>query len=172
MSSSFSCSTCGQEHSGLPQDYSFELPDEVYKLDFIAEYLHSRSNSDLCTLDESRFFLRGVIPLPFQASSEEYCWGVWVEVSREDHDQYVRGYNEDQSAQPSFVGKIANIPGYAETLGISVIAKFGTKGQRPSYYMDGSLSHGLAVDQRDGIDSTRHHEILSAVGHFKRKDTA
>ncbi|MBK7616645.1 MAG: DUF2199 domain-containing protein [Burkholderiales bacterium] len=118
MPTSFLCATCGKEHSGLPQDYSFGLPDEVYELDFISRYLRVRSNSDLCTLDDSRFFIRGVIPLPFQDSDEEYCWGVWVEVAAKDHDKYVRGYADDLSAEPSFPGTLANsIPGYHETLG-------------------------------------------------------
>lgn len=173
MPTSFKCATCGQEHSGLPQDYSFGLPDEVYALGFLPRYLRSRSNSDLCTLDESRFFIRGVVPLPFQASNEEYCWGVWVEVSRDDHDKYVRGYNDDLSLEPAFHGKLANsIPGYAETLGIPVTAKYGKQGQRPSYYLDELSSHSLAIDQREGITSERQHEMLEAVGHFDRMNAA
>ncbi|MBK6471234.1 MAG: DUF2199 domain-containing protein [Betaproteobacteria bacterium] len=173
MSTSFVCATCGQEHSGLPQDYSFGLPDEVFELDFISRYLRARSNSDLCTLDESRYFMRGVIPLPFQDSGEEYCWGVWVEVSREDHDKYVRGYHDDLSAEPSFPGKLANsIPGYEETLNLPVTAKFGEPGRRPNYFIGAAAQHKLGADQQTGITAARHHEILKAVGHFKRHSAA
>lgn len=157
----------------MPKDYSFGLPDEVYELGFLPRYLRARSNSDLCTLDESRFFIRGVIPLPFRDSSEEYCWGVWVEVPREEHDKYVRSYDDDLSAEKAFQGRLANrIPGYAETLGIPVTVRFGTKGQRPSYQVEESLDHTLAIDQHEGITSARHHELLEAVGHFDRDDAA
>lgn len=169
MPTSFKCATCGQEHDGLPQDYSFGLPDEVFELRFLERYRRSRSNSDLCTLDESRFFIRGVIPLPFRSSDEEYCWGVWVEVSQADHDKYVLGYDEDLSSEPSFNGRLANsIPGYEETKGLAVSAKFGAQGQRPSYSLDPSLTHKLASDQNTGITEERHHEMLEAVGHFAR----
>lgn len=173
MSTSFICATCGQEHSGLPQDYSFGLPDEVFELGYVERYLRARSNNDLCSLEETRFFIRGVIPVPFEGSEEEYCWGVWVEVSREDHDRYVRGYDEDLSAEPSFPGKLANdIPGYEGTLGLELRARFGARGQRPAYFFESSATHRLAQDQRKGITATRHHEMLESVGHFKRRGAA
>ena len=169
MSSSFKCATCGQEHSGLPFDYSFGLPDEVFELDFLSRYQRTRSNSDLCTLDGSRFFIRGLIPLPFLDSTDEFGWGIWVEVSRGDHDKYLGGYYEDLSGEPRFSGKLAcSIPGYSETLGIDVEIAFGAKGQRPSFHVAASLPHALADDQHKGLTPARHHELLEAVGHFKR----
>ncbi len=150
-------------------DYSFGLPDDVYALGYLARYLRSRSNNDLCTLDESRHFLRGVIPIPFESSEEEYCWGVWVEVSREDRDKYLRGFDEDLSAEASFPGRLANdIPGHGGTLGLPVIARFGAPGKRPNYYFEASSPHALARDQQVGISAARHHAILEAVGHFER----
>ncbi len=173
MSSSFVCATCGQEHSGLPQDYSFGLPDEVFDLDFLSRYQRARSNSDLCTLDDSRHFIRGVIPLPFQTSEEEFCWGVWVEVSREDHDRYVRGYYDDLSAEPSFPGKLANdIPGHGGTLGLPLTVRFGEPGKRPNYYFEAAPVHPLAQDQLHGITAARHHDMLEHVGHFNRHSAA
>lgn len=169
MTDSFVCATCGQEHSGLPLDYSYGLPDEVYGLSYLDRYLRCRSNSDLCALDESRFFLRGVTPLPFTDSEGEFCWGVWVEVSREDHDKYVRGFFDDLSTEPSFPAKLANsIAGYGGTLGLSVLARFGATGQRPSFHFAAADQHQLAQDQRQGITAERHHDILHACGHFDR----
>jgi hypothetical protein len=110
-----------------------------------------------------------VIPIPFEGTEDEYCWGVWVEVSREDHDKYVRGCDEDLSAEPSFTGKLANdIPGHGGTIGLPVIARFGAPGKRPNYYLEASSPHTLARDQQQGIDAARHHAILEAVGHFSR----
>lgn len=173
MPTSFICATCGQEHAGLPQDYSFGLPDEVFELEYLARYLRSRSNNDLCTLDEAKYFIRGVIPIPFQDSEEEYCWGVWVEVSREDHDKYVRGYDDDLSAEPSFPGTLANdIPGHGGTFGLPITARFGAPGKRPNYYLEASSAHPLARDQHQGISAVRHHEMLEGVGHFERHSAA
>ena len=84
-------------------------------------------------------------------------------------DKYVRGYDEDLSAEPSFPGKLANdIPGHGGTMGLSVIARFGAPGKRPNYYLEASSPHALARDQQEGIDAARHHAILEAVGHFER----
>ena len=49
---SFTCGTCGQEHPGLPTDYAFGLPDDIYSLQYLERYKRSRSNADLCTLDD------------------------------------------------------------------------------------------------------------------------
>jgi hypothetical protein len=114
-----------------------------------------------------------VNPLPFQDSEEEYCWGVWVEVSRDDHDKYVRGYNDDLSAEPNFPGQLANsIPGYEETRHLPITAKFGASGQRPNYFVEATTQHKLATDQHTGITAAQHHEMLEAVGHFERHSAA
>lgn len=55
-----------------------------------------------------RFFLRGVAPLSFNESEAEFCWGIWVEISQEDHDKYVRGFRDGLSVEPGFATKLAN----------------------------------------------------------------
>ena len=170
---SFVCATCGQRHPGLPTDYGFRLPDEVHALSYVDSYLRSRSNADLCTLDEGRHFLRGVIPIPMVESDAEFGWGVWVEVSRESHDTYVQAFEADLSTHHRVVGRLANnIPGYGGTLGLEVEIQFQNEGARPSLYFPASSLHALAHEQRNGISHKRHHDILEAVGFFKEKDGA
>ncbi len=167
---SFVCATCGQTHEGLPLDYAFRLPDEVHALHYIDRYRRSRSNADLCTMDESRYFFRGVIPVPFKDSGEEFCWGVWVEVSRENHELYASGFHDDLSEVPRFIGHLANdIPGYDGTIGLVVEVQLMSGNDRPSFYFPNTVLHALADEQRNGISSERHHDILDGVGHFKDK---
>ena len=77
-----------------------------------------------------RFFLRGVAPLSFKDWKAEFCRGERVEVCQEDHDKCVRGFFEGLSVEPSFAAKLAkNIAGFGDTLGLSVLARFGATGQ-------------------------------------------
>ncbi len=151
-------------------DFGFRLPDKVHALAYVERYLRSRSNVDLCTLDEARYFLRGVLPLPFQESEDEFCWGVWVEVAREHHQRYVSAFEADSSGTPRFAGSIANeVPGYGGTLGLVVEVQLQQAGERPAVYVADS-SHALAHEQRAGISRKRHHDILEATGFFRKKD--
>lgn len=164
---SFTCATCGQVHAGLPTDYGFRLPDEVHALNYLERYARSRSNADLCTLDESRFFLRGILPLPFLERHDQFCWGVWVEVNRATHDRYVAGFSDDALQGTQATGRLANsIPGYSETMGLEVQIEFQNGGNRPKLQFQATASHALADEQRSGISSKRHHDLLEAVGHF------
>ena len=165
---SFVCRTCGKEHPGLPTDWGFALPDEVFAVGYIEKYGRARHNSDLCTLDESRFFVRALLPIPRHAQDEPFAWGIWTEVSKSDHDQYVAHFNVDASALPPFTGRIANsIPGYVETIGQTVIVQTGRADKRPLLKCLDDSSHALAVEQRQGISVQRHHDLLDACGFFK-----
>ena len=165
---SFICGTCGQEHPGLPTDYAFGLPDDVHALRYLERYTRSRSNADLCTLDEERFFIRGVLPVPFESSDEEFVWGLWVEVNREQHDLCVAGYYDDLSDNPRFAARLANtIPGYDDTSDLSVEVQFHSGNDRPSFHFSPTASHQLAREQRDGISRERHHQILERVGFLR-----
>ena len=165
--SSFVCGICGQEHPGLPRDFAFGLPDEVYALSYLERYQRSRSNADLCTLDEKRFFIRGVLPIPFVASNEEFVWGLWAEVGRQQHDLYVAGFHDDLSDNRRFRARLANtIPAYDESRGLVVEVQFQPANDRPSFHFPPGASGALAWEQRDGITGERHHQILEQVGFF------
>jgi hypothetical protein len=148
-------------------DYGFRLPDVVHELDYLSRYFRSRSNSDLCTFDESRFFLRGVLPLPFQESEDEFVWGVWVEVASEEHNYYAETFEDDGRRVPRFIGVIANqLSGYKGTLGLSVEVQLQNEGERPALYIVSSSGHPLEREQQSGITRIRHHDILEATGFF------
>ena len=166
---SFICATCSREHPGLPTDYAYGLPDEVFSLSYLDRYRRTRSNADLCTLDDERFFIRGVLSVPFVASDEEFVWGLWVEVDREHHDLYLNGFFDDLSGHPRFEGMLANaIVAYDETPGLVVTVQFSAGDQRPSFHFPEDTAHLLAREQRGGITPERHHEILERVGFFDR----
>ncbi len=151
-------------------DFGFRLPDEVHALGYLERYLHSRSNSDFCTLGQARYFVRGVLPLPVQSSEDEFCWGVWVEISLDHHDHYLAAFEEEAPDMFSFPGAVANdVPGYGGTMGLTVEVRLRKATERPAVYVTDS-SHALAHEQRDGISRKRHHDILESTGFFDKKD--
>lgn len=161
------CSDCGKEHEGLPTDWGFKLPEDVYELSYLDKYRRTRSNTDLCTLDECRFFIRGLLSIPFTYQEGDFSWGIWVEVGRDVHDFYLGNYNEDFAAGTKARGTLANlIPGFAELLGQSLEIEFQDSKTRPSLMFPHGAEHSLATDQRDGIEFSRHHEFLELCGHF------
>jgi hypothetical protein len=168
----FRCGTCGLVHPGLPTEWGFREPDEVFALPYIAKYLRTRSNADLCTLDESRYFLRGHLQLPL-TDGGEFGWGVWVEVSHDHHDVYAGQIVCEAEGRPSaqyrLEGRLANaIPGYRATLGVAVDVLLGEAGQRPSLWLPSRSRHTLAREQAGGISAARHHQLLEACGFFDR----
>jgi hypothetical protein len=168
----FRCGTCGRVHPGLPTEWGFREPDEVFALPYIEKYLRTRLNADLCTLDESRYFLRAYLTLPFTEASGEFGWGVWVEVSRDHHDVYAGQIVCEAECEPStqyrLEGRIANaIPGYRTTLGVAVDVLLGEAGQRPSLWLPSRSRHTLAREQVGGISAARHHQLLEACGYFE-----
>lgn len=132
---SFVCSHCGKEHPGLPTDWGFRLPDEVDALSYVERYRRTRHNTDLCTLDESRCFVRGVLLVPLAEADDTFAWGMWVEVDRTTHDRYLSGFEKDLSGELRVVGRLANdIPGYPPTRAVEVEVEFRGGGDRPFFW--------------------------------------
>ncbi len=122
-SKDFRCGICGQVHAGLPTDYACQVPDEVFAMSYADRYLRTRMNASFCTIDESRFFIRGVLCLPFTDREGDFGWGVWAEVSEDDHNTCLAysAADADGSSLPRFDGKLANaLSPYRRTLGLLV----------------------------------------------------
>jgi hypothetical protein len=160
---SFVCATCGETHDGLPTDFAWKLPDEVWAIPEDRRSLEAKFNSDLCQMGD-RFFIRAVLKLPFNQQPGFYAWGPWVEVQREIFYRYVEIYDMDGSNEPPVAGTLANaIPSYPETLNLAVLVQFQNSTSRPTLQTV-QRDHPLADEQAHGIDNRRYHEILAATG--------
>ncbi|GJM07954.1 MAG: hypothetical protein DHS20C11_02300 [Lysobacteraceae bacterium] len=156
----FHCEVCGKMHEGLLQDKGFRLPDDAFYLDYLDSYTRVRSNSDFCTLDESRHFLRCVLNVPLSYKSKEHFgWGFWVEVDQQGLDLALSKWDGGADETERFMGKLANdIPGYEPLAGEPVWVKLYDD-NRPLLQFPKDASHQLAKEQREGISLRRHHEI-------------
>ena len=159
----FKCAHCGEWHNELLKDLGSHLPDEVWALSYVDRYLRTRHNDDLCTLDGKRYFLRCVLPVPLAYIDAEFCWGLWIEVSRKDHDRYIRTMQSGAGEGFTCDGVLANnLNGYAKLIGLAVVAEVKPNSRRrPLLRLSPASRHKLALEQRKGIDLQRHHEIVA-----------
>lgn len=158
------CPCCGRPLDGMPTDWAFQLPDEVWKLQSPHREERAHWTSDLCQLDE-RFFIRALLPLPFAGREGSFNWGLWVEVDALVFDRYMQVYSEDASLEPPHPAKIANQPpGYEQALGMTVQLKFGTAAERPRIVVPAGAQHTLARQQTEGLTPKAYHDVLERMG--------
>lgn len=164
MTSSFACSVCNTSHEGLPTDYAWKLPDEVWAIPEPERAQRARWSQDLCRLDQ-RHFIRCVLYVPLQEHDAAFGWGVWVEVAGDSFDRYLALYESDARGEPAVRGTLANdIPVHSNSRGLPVMVQFNTATQRPTVHVPAGSDHPLARAQHEGMSGTQYHEILIATG--------
>lgn len=157
------CRVCGRVHAGMPTDFGWELPDEVWALGEEARQQHLDWATDVC-YNEERWFLRGVLEVPFTFTAGRWGWGCWAEVSKEAVDRLWALGDEDGSQEPAKPGSLACvIPGHLDSMGLPVLVQFGPADKRPLIYLTPDCEHPLALAQRNGIDEVAYHEIVDRV---------
>ena len=164
MSESFVCSVCGKTHPGLPTNHGYKLPDEVWAIPKEERSAQAEFTDDLCRYGD-RYFIRCILLLPFTETDGDFGWGVWVEVAWSVFERYLSLYEANGSGEPPHPGKLANAPpGYDDAcLGANVLIQFGDRKDRPSVFFPADDQRRLALEQRQGIDGLRFHEILAAI---------
>lgn len=164
MAASFTCSICGNAHEGLPTDYAYCLPDDVWAIPVQEREARAQWSADLCQLG-SRFFIRCILFVPFTERPGEFGWGVWAEVSEAVFQRYLQVYEHDATGEPEATGVLANnVPAYPQLVGTPVLIQFGSSTERPTLRFPPSAVHMFAHEQGHGINEARYHEILVSTG--------
>jgi hypothetical protein len=151
------CATCGEEHGEPPRDLGFELPDELFALSGEERAARARYDSDRCTLDGRRRFVRAVLDLPTpdavaEDGDDRVSFGVWVEVGAPDFDAIMAFTGEpDDRERPVYRGTVANdIDGVRGALGLAVIVRPTSATRRPTLHVE-EADHPLGKWQASGI---------------------
>lgn len=160
---SWVCRVCGQSHDHLPTDFGWKLPDDIWALGQEVREEKLEWSTDDC-FHEDRWFLRGVLQVPFNFGSGCWGWGVWAEVDQAVvHKLWALG-DSDGSNEPREEGKLAcAIPVFTDSLGLPLEVQFGPGDKRPLFFLPFHSPHPLALEQREGISESRYHEIVSVV---------
>jgi hypothetical protein len=140
-------------------DVAFGLPDAIFALPEDQRAVRAKTHSDLCSLDDTRYFIRGVVYVPVQQLGSNFGWGVWAEVSAETFFRYNAIYDKDGSNEPPAAGILANIPpGYTEVEQPLEI-HFGLPDKRPAFkptFAEGEFYH----EQIEGLPIRKWHSII------------
>src|SRR6266536_1990385 len=103
MTDTVRCAVGGKEHPRSHIELSFQRADDVAALSAEERSARVRESPDLCVLDEKRYFVRTILPLPVENRDDTYCLGVWVEVSLEAFTRiYDLWADSNQANEPAF----------------------------------------------------------------------
>lgn len=162
--SEFVCGCCGQTFENWPLDVSFNRPDEIWKMPEDERAKRAWESSDLCVLDDAKFYLRGVLYVPLIEHDEKWGIGLWVQVSQDNFERYMRLYDVDGSLEAPFEGLVANnMPAFGGVLGETVQVRLGNSKQRPTFVIDaneGISTSQIGMAQMNGISDITLHQIL------------
>jgi len=135
---------------------SFKLPEDVFKLSQSEQDKHGRLSSEYVVLNDNRFFVRGLIPLPVFCRAEPYHIGAWAEVSERHFFRVLQlSTKPAQASAPPISARLANLLPYHEsTLGLPITLQLTGPDTRPAFQLR-PCKHALYVEQSEGIDETR-----------------
>lgn len=164
----YRCGSCSKLHQGLPE-LTFSSPHPYARLPETERAARARLGSDLCVIDERRFFLRAVMQVPIAGYDDRFGFGVWAEIGAADFRTYFQNFDSAQNSHLGpFDGQIANaLPGFPETSGLDCHIHLQDGGRRPVIEMR-TAAHALATAQANGLSIERAIEIVrdSRIGAF------
>lgn len=162
MSFRFKCSTCEKWHEGFP-DIGYDEPQYAANIPEGERGARLFLTSDLCVVDDEHFFVRCILPLNVIGTSDDFRWGVWSSLSRDNFLRYQAAYKEDTSNWKPMFGYLSNkLPDYPDTLSLKMSVQTRGKTDRPVVTLEPS-DHPLFIEQRDGISLER---VLKFVAPF------
>ena len=158
------CTFCGKQHDGVPPAIAFRRPLHYFRIPEAEREARVRDGDDLCIVDDEEFLLRGVVEIPKVGGGAPFEWGLWALVSRDDFDRVYVKWDDDCTAEASFLGMLsAEPPGYDGLFLEPVTIRLRTATERPHFLLDPRSAHRLAREQRNGITPVEWHAIAESV---------
>jgi hypothetical protein len=166
MSSSFGfhCRTCGEYHEDMPS-FGWEHPMEYERIAEEERPARADLTSDMCIIDDQWFLVRGCIEIPVHGQTDPFVYGVWVSLSEKSFQIYYDTYQaEGREREGPFFGWLTAVPlPYPNEL-LKTRVHLRPLPTRPYIELE-ATDHPLAVDQRNGISTTRLQEIVERLLH-------
>lgn len=162
---SYVCRVCGKTHVGAPLALGHALPDVIWEMGEEVRRQHLEWSTDLATFD-GRWYLRGVLTVPFAFQPGGFDFGVWAEVEEATIAWFRQNWDRDLSAEPVHSGRLANaIMTYPDTRGLTVEIQFGPSDKRPTFLLIDSGNPAYWEETTQGMGEERYHAILTRTGH-------
>lgn len=161
----YRCAACAEIHQGFPA-LAYQLPDLVHALSPAQREQRAVISSDLCILDDERYFVRCVLAVRVEGYTEDLEYGPWVELDAAAFARYAVWF--DLGVSPgwkSVSGRLANaFPAYdPSTLGLACRVMLPSEDdQRPDVVVT-DPTHGLHTEQTRGISIVRATELIASL---------
>lgn len=165
MAFSFKCSTCSEEHHGMPT-FGAHAPLSYYEVPEHERATRCDLSSDACVIDGKLFFIRGCIDIAVHGEAEPFSWGVWVSLSETSFREWITLFDKPQRSgtKPYFGWLNAWLKPYPDTMNLKTMVHLRDTGIRPYLELE-ATDHPLAVEQRQGISVERVADIYSIMMH-------
>ncbi len=161
----FTCGRCGETHEGLP-DFGFDAPVYYHETPEPERARRCRLSDDLFVLDETHYFVRGVLLVPLRGTEAQFGWGVWTSLSQPNFERYLELWDRPVPAgEGPYFGWLSNrLPFYPDSLSLKLAVHLRDQGERPHLELE-PTDHPLAVDQREGLSPERARELVERLLH-------
>ncbi len=113
-------------------------------------------------MDNEHYFIRGCVESPIIGTNEEFIWGVWVSLSKENYLIVKESWNQSELLEPMLGWFSTVLPCYPDTLNLKAKIHHRADGLRPYIELE-PTDHPLAVEQRDGITIERVQHIADEL---------
>lgn len=166
----FRCQVCDEWHEGLP-DIGFDAPLHYHQLSAEERDTIAIKSSDLCSINDQDYFVRGVIEIPIQDEAECFGIGAWVSLKEANFRRYVELFEvEDPSGDGPYFGWLCNhIASYPDTLSLKTLLHLRPAPARPRIEIE-PTDHPLALQQRDGISRAEIQALIERALHPEQAD--
>lgn len=140
-------------------EMAFTLPDIIFNLPEDQRAARAITSSDLCSLDNWRYFIRGTVDVPVPELETLYGWGVWAEVSKKVFVRYRKLFDQDGSAEPPAAGILANVLPDYDDIEQPLEIHFGLLKDRPAF-IPSPTDSVLYREYVEGMPLHKWHSII------------
>lgn len=146
--------------------FGSERPLSYYEVPESERETRCDCGTDACVIDGKWFFVRGCIEIPVKDEEEPFVWGVWVSLSKENFEKWLKFFQEKSRSHigPFFGWLNAWLKPYPNTMNLKTKVHLRDDGIRPYIELE-PTNHPLAIEQREGITKERVAELYSAMVH-------
>jgi hypothetical protein len=164
LGNSYKCGICGKTHGGLPMDMAYKNPADYFKIPPNERGERIKNNDDVCVIDDSEFYIRGVLPIPVIDFDNDFQWGTWARVEESDFKTYLKYWDGNIPENlPALIGYLSGgLKDYPESDMISVEIYLQSGNQRPIFKVLSS-ENPLGIDQQKGITMEKVHSFVEPL---------
>jgi len=161
----FECRSCGETHRGLPA-WHFQAPVQALAIAPPERAARVELTEDDCVIDQKEFYLKGLLEIPVQGTSERFVWGIWLSVSAESYGRFAQLFSDvRRPADDQFFGWVCSeLPGYPSTQLLKAQLHVREYPMRPWVGLE-PTNHPLSLDQRNGLTLRRAMELAESLLH-------